>query len=136
MTRVLRSMLIALCVAMTPGVLTAHEGHDHAPAAAPPVVESPRVSLQSEKFEIVAFPNGAELIIYLDDADSNEPVRNAALTVESAGRQASARDLAAGIYSVGDWIKQPGKHALTITIAVGEQKDQLSGTLLIAAPAA
>jgi cobalt-zinc-cadmium efflux system membrane fusion protein len=134
---VLRSMLLALCVVMAPNLLAAHEGHDHAATAPPPSVESPRLGLQSDRFELVAFPSGPDLVIYLDDADSNEPVPNAAVTIESAGRQVSGRELAPGVYTARqDWFKQPGKHALTISIAAGDQKEQFSGTLLIASPTA
>jgi hypothetical protein len=133
---VLRSMLLALCVLMAPNLLAAHEGHDHAAAVAPPSVESPRLGMQSDRFELVAFPSGPDLIIYLDDADSNEPVRNAAVTIESVGRQVSARELVPGVYTASqDWFKQPGKYALSISIAVGDQKEQFSGTLLIGSPA-
>jgi membrane fusion protein, heavy metal efflux system len=133
---VLRSMLLALCVVMAPDLLAAHEGHDHAATALPPSIESPRLGMQSDRFELVAFPSGPHLVIYLDDADSNEPVRNAAVTIESAGRQMNAREFSPGVYTASpDWFKQPGKHALTISIAVGDQKAQFSGTLLIASPA-
>jgi membrane fusion protein, heavy metal efflux system len=129
--------LLALCVAMAPGLLVAHEGHDHAATVAPPSVESPRLAMQSDRFELVAFPNGSDLVIYLDDADTNAPVGNVAVTIESAGRQVSARELAPGVYTASqDWLKQPGKHALTISITAGGQKEQFSGTLLIASPAA
>lgn len=133
---VLRSMLLVLCVTAAPDLLVAHEGHDHGATSPPPSVESPRLGLQSDRFELVAFPSGPDLVIYLDDADSNEPVRNAAVTIESAGRQMSARESAPGVYTASqDWLKQPGKHALTISIAAGDQKEQFSGTLLIASPA-
>jgi hypothetical protein len=130
-------MLLALCIATAPGLLAAHEGHDHAATAPSPSVESPRLSLQSDRFQLVAFPSGPDLVIYLDHADSNAPVRNAAVTIESAGRQASAREVAPGVYTANqDWFKQPGKHALTFSIAVRDQTQQFSGVLIIGAPAA
>src|SRR4051794_39073985 len=94
-----QSVLVALCLLATCAAAGAHEGHDHgAGAPAPTAAEGPRLSAQSDSFEVVAFPQGDDLIIYLDDMDSNEPVRNAAVTVSSAGVQIHAQELASGIY--------------------------------------
>ena len=96
-TAALRGMLLALCVTAAPGLPVAHEGHDHGTNAPAPVAEGARLAAQSEHFEIVAFPHGSDLIIYVDHLDSNEPVRDARVTVSAGGNEVTAVARNAGL---------------------------------------
>ena len=135
-TAALRGMLLALCVTAAPGLPVAHEGHDHGTNAPAPAAEGARLAAQSEHFEIVAFPHGSDLIIYVDHLDSNEPVRDARVTVSAGGNEVTAVARNAGLHvAPAEWLKNPGKHALTINVAAGEQNDQFTGNLTISPPA-
>ncbi|MFO1250957.1 MAG: hypothetical protein U1E77_07415 [Inhella sp.] len=67
-------------------------GHDHdhdhdAPRASAPA--QPRFVASSELFELVGVLDGKALTLYLDRADSNEPVTAATLELELAGAKLS-----------------------------------------------
>lgn len=122
----------------------AHGGEDHGDEAAPPAVVAeagPRATAASEDFELVALPQGGQLLIYLDHFATNEPVANAEVEIESGAFKAVASALGSGVYAVaGDAFKSPGRHALTVTVQTdaksGGVSDLLSATLEVAAPAA
>jgi cobalt-zinc-cadmium efflux system membrane fusion protein len=128
----LRSMLLVLCAAVAPALLAAHEGHDHATNTPAPAIEGARLSMQSERFQVVAFPAESDLIIYVDDADSNEAIGNASVTVEVGGDQVAAIAKSAGLYAAPvERLRNPGKHAITIDVALGDQKERFAGSLLV-----
>ncbi len=109
----------------------AHEGHDHGDEAKPVVSASiaPRFEARSDLFELVGILNGKELWLYLDKAESNEPVERAAIEIESGSFKGKA------VASQNDTFKlmapslaQPGQHALTITVEAGDESDLLTTT--------
>lgn len=98
-------------------------------------VASPRLETKTEQFELVASLAGGELSILIDRFETNEPLLNAQVEVESGGLKAKARfhaDL--GDYAVDDdamlkLLSMPGAHALVITVIAGKESDLLDGTL-------
>lgn len=103
----------------------------------------PRMEAHSEAFELVAQLSAAALTVLIDRYDSNEPVLNATLEVESGGVKAQAPFRAdEGHYTVDDprllaLLRQPGEHALVFTLLAGQDSDLLDGTLIVgASPAA
>src|SRR3712207_5446444 len=64
----------------------AHEGHDHgSPPPSAVTASSPRVSAQSELYELVGVLRGDRLGIFLDQFASNEPVTDAKIAVTIGG---------------------------------------------------
>lgn len=114
----------------------AHEGHDHAEAALPVAVATPRFETASEDFELVGNLSGRRLTLYLDRYASNEPVAKAQLEVEAGKQKVQAREASPGIYQLDLADVQPGKHALVFTVQAGETSDLLTTSLDIAAAAA
>jgi len=112
-------------------------GGDHlgAPGGAPSGGRGPRVEAKSELFELVAELKGGELSILIDYFETNAPVLNAEVTVESGGLSAKATfhsDL--GDYAVDDAtllkkLAVPGEHALVFTVTTGRESDLLEATL-------
>ena len=103
---------------------------------------SPRLEAKTELFELVATLAGGELSLMIDRFETNEPLLNAAVEVESGGLKAKARFHAdVGDYAVDDaamlkLLNKPGAHALVITVIAGQESDLLDGTLnVLAAPA-
>lgn len=98
----------------------------------------PRMEAKSDLFELVATLYDSELSVLIDRYETNEPVLNAELEVESGGLKARAKfhaDL--GDYSVDDpaFLKAlltPGEHALVFTLVAGKESDLLDGTLVTA----
>lgn len=112
-----------------------HEGHDHGDTLAPMVAQSvPRTEAQSALFELVAVARGDSLEIYLDRFETNEPLRDAAIDIETPAGPASA--MAEGdIYRLdAPWASQPGAHDLLFTVASGTDIDFLTATLTVPEP--
>ena len=131
----LRTASIALLVT-TAGAL-GHEGHDHAEEGkAPPVATlQPRLSAASGPFELVAIRQGSDLVISLDDFETNAPIGDASITVETPAGSvtAEARD---GSYRIAAPWATPGSHSLIFAVTAGERAEVLSGTLTVPPDAA
>src|SRR3712207_1205913 len=64
----------------------AHEGHDHgAPPPAAVTTSNPRVTAQSDTYELVGILRGDRLGLYLDKFATNEPVTDAKIAVTVGG---------------------------------------------------
>lgn len=102
----------------------------------------PRIDTFTESFELVGRLYEGELSILIDRYETNEPVLNGKLEVESNGLKAPARFHADhGDYAVDDErflkaIAKPGKHPLIFTLTAGEESDLLEGTLEVKAESA
>ncbi len=103
---------------------------------------APRMEASSEAFELVATLHDGELSILIDRYDTNEPVLQAMLEVESGGHKAKATFHADhGDYAVDDkallaTLARPGEHALVFTLLAGKESDLLDGMLRVRAAAA
>jgi membrane fusion protein, heavy metal efflux system len=87
-----RLLAAALLLGLIPFEAPANEGHDHdAPAAKISVPAAPRAEASSELFELVAISRSGELTIYLDRFATNEPVPDAAISVETPQGNVEAR---------------------------------------------
>ncbi len=95
----------------------------------------PRIEAHSEAFELVGRLQGGEFSMLINRYETNEPVLNATVEVETGGLKASAKFHAdMGDYAVDDAamlkaLATPGDHALVISILVGSESDLLDGTL-------
>jgi hypothetical protein len=96
----------------------------------------PRVEAKSEAFELVGRLQGGELSILIDRYQTNEPVLDAKLEVESGAHKATAAFRAdQGDYAVSDAallkaLATPGEHALVFTLMIGKESDLLDGNLV------
>src|SRR5688572_7832711 len=128
---VLAGVLIAGLLA---GEARPHEGHDHgASAAAAPASVAARGEAASERFELVAVAQGAELIIYLDRFASNEPAGNAAIEIETPDGPARVEAKDDGTYRLpAPWLAKGGHIDLIVTISADSADDIL--TLAIDVP--
>ncbi len=128
----LRTALAAILLTTTAAL--GHEGHDHAEEAkAPPVATlQPRLSAASGPFELVAVRQGSDLVLSLDDFETNAPIVDARIAVETPAGPAAAepRD---GTYRIAAPWATPGSHDLIFTVTAGEHTEVLAGTLTIAA---
>jgi hypothetical protein len=99
----------------------------------------PRLEAKSEAFELVGTLHRGEFSVLVDRYESNEPILNAALEVESGGIKAKATFHAdQGDYAVDDpkllaLLHSPGEHGLVFTLVAGKESDLLEGTLANAA---
>jgi len=108
---------------------------DSPTAAAGSASTAPRMEARSESFELVAHLWVDELSMLINRFDTNEPVLQATVEVESGAAKAVAKfheDM--GDYAVDDpaflkVLKEPGEHPLVVTILVGKESDLLEGTL-------
>ena len=132
-----------LCVALAAsGFASAGDGHDHGNSpAATGGAASPRVEAVSDHFELVGIVEGGVMTLYLDRAETNEPVTRAAIDVEFAlaqGTQAAkAEPQADGTYLLRTaLLERPGQYALTFGVTAGAEADVLAGNLDIADPEA
>lgn len=99
----------------------------------------PRFEAKSEAFELVAELRAGELAIVVDRYESNEPVLDAKLEVETGTLKAVATFRAEqGDYVFTDaallkTLAAPGEHGLVFTLVAGNDSDLLDGTLVSAA---
>ncbi len=116
----------------------AHEGHDHgAPPPAAVSTNTPRVTAQSDAYELVGVLRGDRLGIYLDRFASNEPVTDAKIAVTVGGdEEVQAEAAPEGTYTVTS-AKLAGEGPLELIFAVTAAggDDLLIGTLQLPAKA-
>ena len=98
----------------------------------------PRVEAKSETFELVARIEGNAVSILIDRYETNEPVLDAAVEVESGtAKQKAVFRREQGDYLINDpaFVKQissAGSHTLVFTVNAGNDVDLLEATLRIA----
>jgi len=129
----MKSLLgLVIVLALLPATVFADEGHGGhgAPSAALPAALAPRVEAHSESFELVGMLEGGKLTLYLDRFATNEPVRNAAIEIESGAFKATAQSSGEGIYTApAAELTKPGEYPLVFTIRAADETDLLNGTL-------
>lgn len=132
------SVLPLLLALISPPVWP-HGGEDHGDERPPatPTQQAPRASAQTDAFELVVVldqrgaPHQPTLTIYLDKADTNEPVDQASIDVESGAFKAAAKPVAPGVYSVpAAALAKPGRYPLTFTVQSTDSADLLDATLV------
>lgn len=121
------------------GRALAHEGHDHgdeAPLPATSMDTGPRATSQTEDFELVAAMNGDTLTLYLDDVDTNEPVRGAKVEIDSGAVKATASMQAPGVYTAtAPLLAKPGRHPVMVSVETDDKADLMNVSLEIPAAA-
>jgi hypothetical protein len=127
--------------AAAPGAHGPNGEHLDAPAsnAAQPATAQPRFEARTESFELVGTFASGELSMLIDRFETNEPVLNAQVEVESGSLKAKAAFRADhGDYAVQDkammaLLAKPATHALVITVLAGQESDLVDATLVVAA---
>ncbi len=131
--------IVAMILTLTSAPAWSHGGEDHGdtPTPSTPTQQAPRASAQTDSFELVAVltqgdaPQAPTLTIYLDKVDTNEPVDQASIDVESGAFKASAKPVAPGVYSVpAAALAKPGRYPLTFTVQSADNADLLDATLV------
>lgn len=122
----------ALFAALTAGTALAHEGHSHGDEAPPDTVQTaPRATAASTLFELVAVANGQNLTVYIDRFDTNEPVTEATVYVETPAGPATAT-LEGDVFLLdAPWAAESGEYELLFTVEAGTDIDFLTATLTI-----
>lgn len=127
------AFLLAISSLGVSSSVLAHEGHDHAsPKAAIVLSAMPRAEAASNAHELVAIASDGELTIYLDRFTTNEPVQDAAVTVETPEGSVEAKVSAEGIYRLAaPWANKPGRYDLIVTVTQQALADVLTLSLEI-----
>jgi hypothetical protein len=113
-------LLAVICTAVLiiiPAPLSAHEGHDHETAPLSTGGSfAERGESSSEAFEVVAVVEGLELVIYLDQFATNEPVADATIEVETPAGPVAVQKRTGDAYRLpAAWLAQPGRYDLIVT---------------------
>jgi hypothetical protein len=101
----------------------------------------PRAEAKSELFELVARVEGGTLSVLIDRYDTNEPILDAAVEVESGTLKAKAKfRREQGDYAVDDpalvkRLASPGTHPLVFTVSAGKDSDLLDASMHVAGEA-
>ena len=131
------SILASLPSLAAPGAHGPGGEHLDAPGVAATGAGLPRIEAQTESFELVGTLRDHELSLLIDRYDSNEPVLDATVEVESAGVRATATFHAdAGDYAFTDErllaaLERPGEHALLFTIVTTGDSDLVDAALRV-----
>lgn len=127
------SFICLLTLAVPCPRASAHEGHDHGPPApALPELVKPRVAIQTDTYELVGVASGDELTLFLDLANSNEPVSGAKIDVVAGSTTINAEARPDGTYrALVKGISKPGSHELIFNVSHTNGDDLLAGSLNI-----
>ncbi|MGF6346800.1 hypothetical protein [Variovorax sp. W2I14] len=132
----LAALLVGGTALASPGAHGPNGEHLDGPAQTTAGASSaPRMEAKSESFELVGYLRGDEFSMLVNRFETNEPVLNAKVEVETGALKAPAKFHAdMGDYAVDDAaflkaLKAPGTHAIVVTIIAGAESDLLDGTL-------
>src|SRR5438132_1955880 len=123
-------IVLAIAIACSaPFFAAAHEEHDQASPGT--VSPRPRVTAQSELYELVGILSGEQLAITLDHFDSNEPVVAATVAVSIGdGDPVAAAPQIDGTYMVSSpRLSGSGPVSLVFSVTAEPGDDLLKGTL-------
>ncbi len=116
-------------LAAAPDMARAHEDHGNRPSATVTATQ-PRVTAQSETYELVGVAQGQRLTIYLDRFADNVPVTDAGLQVMIGDETVPAERNADGTYGItSPRLAASGTLELTFAITAKDGDDLLIGTL-------
>ena len=105
-----------------------HDHGDAAPAAGGQAL--PRVTAESELFELVGVLSGKQITLYLDRFADNSPVRDAQIELEIGGAKFKAAKQGEDAYEVVlAEAPKPGVLPVTATVTAGNDTDLLAGEL-------
>jgi hypothetical protein len=109
----------------------AGDGHDHGDAApSAKGTASPRFTAASDDFELVGVLNGKQIVLYLDRAADNSPVRDATIELDMGGVKLVAVKQADDTFAVAlADAPKPGVYPITATVTAGKDSDLLAGEL-------
>jgi cobalt-zinc-cadmium efflux system membrane fusion protein len=120
---------------LSPSVSRAHEGHDHGDSARAALTSSiyPRVTAQSELYELVGILKGDRLLIYLDRVATNEPVTDAKVKVTIGdGEAIDAAPAENGTYAVSSpRLTGTGSVEVIFAITANDFDDLLVGAMTL-----
>ena len=133
MTRIsnFKSLCLAMMLGMASLMALAGEGHDHgeAPTAASGSA-LPRFAASSDLFELVGVLNGKKLLLCLDRAEDNSPVKDARLELEIGGAKVAVKRVGEGEFEAELAALPPqGPLTVTATVIAGNDADLLAGEL-------
>lgn len=127
--------LLWLSLSLFLGQVSAHEGHEHKEEA--PATEqvqskeesAARLALHSARVELVAAREGDDLLIYIDDFETNAPLEGLKLQLRAADRVLQARSIAPGLYQIPLDVIPPAGGQVEFTLQGEGWQEQLSGVL-------
>ena len=128
--------VLALLVSLLPLVAFAHGDEDHGDKAkatlGAPATSGQRLELKSPDVELLGLLQDGKLTLYADRYATNEPILNAKIELESNGRKLQMLAAKDGTYTgAADWLKQPGKHEIVVSVEANGLEDLLIGTLQV-----
>ena len=134
------ALALVLVFMIFPLLAFAHGGEDHGDEPKTPIsvpaASEPRLEIKSPDVELLGILQNGKLTLYADRYATNEPIRNAKIGLESYGRKIQAQSAKDGSYTaIADWLTQPGKHEIVVSIEADGLEDLLIGTLNIPAAA-
>ncbi len=136
-----RMFILVLSLAI-PGSLAAlaqgdghdHSGHDHgAPAVTGPSL-LPRATATGDAYEVVAEIANGNLIIFVDDPETNAPVKDAAVELIGENVSVFATQVGAGLYLIESFASKPDTYNLMLSIDGPAGTDLLSMKIIVPQP--
>jgi len=133
----IRQSFLAFTILMAAffGIVSAHEGQNHDKELKPQknVVTTPTLTAASENYELVAIVQSRQMIVYLDQFESNTPVVDADLDFDFSGTVEKATRNVDGTYTVAlpKNVDLKTSIPVTVTVLAASGADLLSGELVI-----
>jgi len=131
MMRLALSLLMLVASFASPAQLSAHEGHDHDKPAPLALPIAPRVTAVTPDYELVGVLSGkAQLTLFLTTFATNEPVKDAKITVEAGAHKSEAVATGDGVFNVAaPWLAGDGALDLVFNLTLPDGADLLTGRL-------
>jgi len=128
------ALTLAALLAFIPAAY-AHGGEEHDHDAAPAASTTqgvPRITLQSDLYEVVGTLHDLRLTLHVDRTEENEPVTDAKVTVTLADVPVTATPVPGGTYvAASSRLAEPGTIDVVVSISAPGGDDLLIGTLAI-----
>ena len=126
-------IVVAALILNGNGVIHAHEGDDHGTPPAPVnAAAAPRGEAATDSFELVAIVQGGELALFIDRFQTNEPVENAKVEVETPSGPVPASAHTGDAYRLkAPFLSKPGRYDLLVTVTAGDATDILPVSLTV-----
>jgi cobalt-zinc-cadmium efflux system membrane fusion protein len=122
---------LVTAVALSTRGVAAHEGHDHDKPPPLTLPIAPRVTAVTPDYELVGVLSGTtRLTLFLTTFATNEPVKDAKITVEAGGRKAEAVAKGDGVFDISaPWLAGEGGLDLVFALTLTDGADLLTGRL-------
>ncbi|EDP66107.1 hypothetical protein BAL199_24209 [alpha proteobacterium BAL199] len=126
-------LVLGFALSSAPNAFAQHEGHNHGEAEKPAgMADIPaRAFAVGANFQLVALPKAGQLVIFLDNTETNAPAKDARIEIFAGDALVTAEETAPGLYVVSPWppeglsVEDAETVELIATVVSGDREEVL-----------